>query len=161
LTNDPENRTARQGTRRLPVALGAMLIVLFLPIVILGAICFCLLGLLLLIIIWCWWCPRGKRALFVHSNSPVWQDYVSENILGRISQRAILLNWSERNRWRVNLPVVAFWYFGGARQFNPLGVVFRPLRLPRLFRFYEPFREFKHGKTRAVEKMTNEFLDCL
>jgi hypothetical protein len=57
--------------------------------------------------------------------------------------------------------VLAFWYFGGSREFNPLAVVFRPLRLPRVFRFYEPFREFKHGKTEAVENMTRKFLECV
>ena len=139
--------------------LGASLLVLFLPLALASVICYVLYGLLLLVVIWCWWCPRGKKALFIHSNSPVWQEYVAEEILTRLGQKTVLLNWSERSRWRLNLAVLVFWYFGGSHEFNPLGVVFRPLRLPQVFRFYEPFRAFKHGNPSAVEKMTREFLD--
>jgi hypothetical protein len=140
--------------------LGATLLVLFiLPLVIASVISQLLFGLLLLIVIWSWWCPRGRDVLFVHSNSPIWKDYLAEHILGRLGRRAVVLSWSERSQWRMNLAVIAFWYFGGSQDFNPLAVVFRPFRLPRVFRFYGPFREFKRGETEAVKKMTREFLD--
>lgn len=64
-------------------------------------------------------------------------------------------------RWRRSLAVLAFCYFGGHRTFNPLALVFRPFRLARHFRFYDPFQDFKHGKTDAVTKMEGELYDLL
>jgi hypothetical protein len=160
MTAAAQSHGKRKVGARWPGVLGACLLVLFLPLALASVICYLLFGLLLLVIIWCWWCPRGKKALFVHSNSPLWQEYVAEQILPQLGKRAVLLNWSERSRWRLNFAVLVFWYFGGSREFNPLGVVFRPLRLPRVFRFREPFRDFKHGNRIAVEKMTSEFLEC-
>jgi hypothetical protein len=160
LTTDPASRKSKEGTGRWPGVLGATLLVLLLPLALLGLICNLLMGLLLLVVIWCWWLPRGKSVLFVHSDSPVWRDYLAGHVLGQLDGRAVVLNWSDRSRWRLNLSVLAFWYFGGGRSFNPLGIVFRFCRLPRVFRFYEPFRAFKHGNTEGVEKMTREFLDC-
>jgi hypothetical protein len=51
-----------------------------------------------------------------------------------------------------------FYYFGGRREFNPLAVVFHPWRRGKTFRFFQPFRELKHGKPEALEKMTAELL---
>jgi hypothetical protein len=59
------------------------------------------------------------------------------------------------------LAVFAFRYFGGYRAFNPMAIVFRPFRLARKFRFYEPFRDFKHGKTEAVLNMERELFASL
>ena len=59
------------------------------------------------------------------------------------------------------MSVLAFGYFGGHRSFNPMAVVFRPFRIGRSFRFYEPFREFKHGKKEALAKMERELYDLL
>jgi hypothetical protein len=160
VTTAGENRTTQQKADRWPGWLGVTLLVLLSPLILVGLICHLVPGLLLLIGIWCWWLPRGKSVLFVHSDSPVWHDYLGANVLNRLDERAVILNWSERRRWRLNLSVLAFWYFGGRRAFNPLGIVIRLFRLPRVFRFYEPFRDFKHGKTDAVEKMTREFLEC-
>src|SRR5438034_2962465 len=100
-----------------------------------------LFGLLLHIAIWLMWCTRGKNVLFVYSNSPVWQSYVEQNILPLLPRNAIVLNWSERKTWhRFSLAAMAFQFFGGDREFNPLAVVFRPLRLSRTFRFWSAFK---------------------
>jgi hypothetical protein len=37
-----------------------------------------------------------------------------------------------------------------------MAVVFRPERTTRRSRFYDPFREFKHGKTKAIANMERE-----
>jgi hypothetical protein len=72
----------------------------------------------------------GKRVLFVYSNSPVWQSYIENNILPRLPHGSVVLNWSERRRWRWwSLSAAAFHFFGGSREFNPLAVVVRPLPL--------------------------------
>jgi hypothetical protein len=142
---------------QLPIVL---LIVLLSPVLVAYAVVFLLLWLafasLLHLAIWVWWCPRGKSVLLVYSNSPVWQEYFETEIVPRLGPRAVVLNWSERKKWPRfgSLAVMAFGCFGGGREFNPLAVVFRPFRLRRTFRFWGPFKEYKHGKPEAVETMT-------
>lgn len=126
-----------------------------------------LLGVLLLflvstvslhIIIWGWWCLRGRDILFVYSNCPIWRDYVEQRILPHLGERAVMLNWSERKRWRFSLAKIAFYHFAGYRQFNPLGVMFRPCRRSKVFRFWQPFRDFKNGYPEALHKMESDSL---
>src|SRR6266545_1105648 len=105
------------------------------------------------ITIWTWWCLRGRDILFVYSDSPIWHDYIEESILSHLGERAVILNWSRRKRWRVSVARLAFHHFGGYRQFNPLAVVFRPFRRSRTFRFWQPFRDFKHGHPEALHQM--------
>jgi hypothetical protein len=107
--------------------------------------------------IWAWWCSRGRDILFVYSESPLWRDYIVEQILPVLGDRAIVLNWSERNRWRMSLAQWAFYHFGGRRNFNPLAVVFRPFRRTRTFRFWESFREMKHGRPASLRALEEQF----
>ena len=111
--------------------------------------------------VWSWWCLRGRDILFVYSDSPVWQDYIEQCIVPNLGERAIVLNWSERKRWRLSLRRMAFYHFGGDREFNPLGVVFRPFRRTRTFRFWQPFRDFKRGRPEALQKMEDEFFGLI
>ena len=151
--------------RQLADVFGLLLLVVLLPLivplVIVALALHVLSGAFLHLAVWCCWCARGRYVLFVYSDSPIWHDYVEAHILPRLGQRAIVLNWSSRSSWRRTLAVLAFRYFGGHRTFNPLALVFRPFRLARHFRFYEPFREFKHGETEAVTKMERELYDLL
>ena len=142
-------------------ALALLLFILFLPFIIVAVVCYFLAGLILHFAIWFCWCLRGRYVLLVYSDSPIWRDYVQDEILPRLGDCAVVLNWSERRQWRQTLAVLAFHYFGGNREFNPLAVVFRPCRIARRFRFYQPFREFKQGKTEAVEKMQQELFDMV
>jgi hypothetical protein len=152
-------RTKKRG--QFADVVGLLLFIIFLPLIIFAVTFYLLAGLFLHIAVWCSWCGRGRFVLFVYSNSPTWHDYVEAHILPRLGERAIVLNWSERIRWRHTLAVLSFRYFGGNREFNPLAVVFRPLRLARRFRFYEPFRKFKQGKIEAVAKMEQELYDLV
>ena len=136
----------------------ALLVVLLLPVIVCVIVLYLLVGFLLHVAVWVSWCVRGKYILFVYSNSPIWHDYLREGILPRLGRRAVILNWSERSRWRCGLAEMVFRYFGGSRKFNPLAVAFRPFRIARRFRFYEPFRDFKHGKREAVQKMEDDLL---
>ena len=112
-------------------------------------------------IVWTWWCSRGRDILFVYSDSPLWHDYIEEKILPYLGDRAVVLNWSRRKRWRVSVGTLAFHHFGGYRQFNPLAVVFRPFRRSRTFRFWQPFRDFKHGHPDALHRMEQDFFDVI
>jgi len=147
--------------RRFSDAIGLLLFLLLSPLIIVALTFHLLAGLFLHIAVWCCWCARGRYVLFVYSDSPIWHDYVEAHIIPRLGECAVVLNWSQRSRWWRTLAVLAFRYFGGLRTFNPLALVFRPLRLARHFRFYEPFREFKHGKTEAVAKMERELYDLV
>jgi hypothetical protein len=147
--------------RRLANALGLLLFVVLSPLIILAITLHLLAGFFLHVAAWCCWCTRGRYVLFVYSDSPIWHDYVEQHILPRLGDLAVVLNWSHRRQWRHSLSVLAFQYFGGRRGFNPMAVVFRPFRLARTFRFYEPFHEFKHGNTAPVTKMERELFALL
>jgi hypothetical protein len=147
--------------KKMANALGLPLFILFLPLILVAITCYLLAGLFLHLAIWCCWCLRGRYVLLVYSDSPIWQGYVEEEVLPRLGESAVVLNWSERGRWRQTLAVLAFRYFGGHREFNPLAVVFQPFRIARQFRFYRPFREFKQGRPEAVEKMKRELFDLV
>lgn len=97
----------------------------------------------------------------MYSNSRIWREYIETEILPRIEDSAVVLNWSERKRWEKSLAILAFRRFGGWRAFNPLAVVFRPLHFAKTFRFFEPFQDFKHGKPGKVEHMKAEFFEAL
>jgi len=113
--------------------------------------------LLLYLTIWLSWATRGRDILFVYSDSPVWRDYMLSEMLPLVENRAIVLNWSERSRWKSwSLRVLAFRFFGGRKAFNPLIVVFRPFRLAQKFRFWPAFREWKQGNRSAVEALKSD-----
>src|SRR5262245_14220720 len=107
------------------------LVVVLLPLAFVGLFLWLVGSLLLLVVVWLTWCPRGRYALVVYSNSPVWQEYFETEMLPSLAGRAAILNWSARSRWEVSLPVMLFNLFGGSREFNPIAIVFEPLRWPR------------------------------
>ena len=43
--------------------------------------------------------------------------------------------------------------FKGDRNFNPLVLLFRPFRRAKVFRFWQPFQEWKHGHEQFVEDL--------
>jgi hypothetical protein len=112
-------------------------------------------------LVWAWWIgPRKKRVLFVYSNSPNWQRHVEATVIPRLPPAAVVLNWSERQRWpRFALPVRLFRFFAGSREFNPIGLVFERFALVRRYRFWKPFRDLKHGHQEAVDRLEAQFLE--
>jgi len=118
-------------------------------------------ALLLQVMVWAFWCSRGRYALVVYSNSPIWQAYFEQHVLPAVGRRGVVLNWSERKRWPFSLPVALFRVFGGTREFNPLAIVFQPPAWPRRFRFYGPFQAFKHGRPQEVEELRRDLLELL
>ncbi|MDO8589394.1 MAG: hypothetical protein Q7T82_20415 [Armatimonadota bacterium] len=108
------------------------------------------------------WSARGIRILYVYSNSPDWQEHIENEILPRLPQGTILLNWSDRKTWRwFGLSVILFRHFGGHREFNPMAVVFRPFRRTRVFRFFKAFRDLKHGKPGLLNRLEADFFEEL
>jgi hypothetical protein len=133
------------------------LIVALLPLILLALLLFALHRAILYVLVWLVWLPRGKDILVVYSNSPVWQEYMTEQVLPLLEDRAIVLNWSERSRWRKwRLTQQVFYSFGGHREFNPLVVLFRPFRRAKLFRFWSAFKHWKHGHTEMLEGLKDD-----
>jgi hypothetical protein len=136
-------------------------LVVLLPLVIVVLTLWLLGALLVQIVVWATWCPRGRYALVVYSSSPIWCEYFQERVLPVVGSRAVVLNWSERSQWKFSLAVVLFKFFAGTREFNPLVMVFEPLTWVRRFRFYRPFRAFKHGRPEEVERLLGELRKVL
>jgi len=136
-----------------------LLLIILSPILMITVFFYLLWGAILYIAIWLTW--RKQRLLFVYSDSPTWKDYIEREILPYIQDRAVILNWSERRNWKSSLAVLAFRYFGGYRNFNPIAIVFRPFHLVKTYRFFEAFKEFKRGDPRRVEELRKELFDCI
>ena len=134
---------------------------LLLVFVVLAVLYLVLYSMALHLIIWSMWCSRGRDILFVYSDSPMWREHIEQNILPTLGSRAVILNWSERKQWRPSLATLAFAHFGGPREFNPLAVVFRPFRPTRTFRFWQPFRDFKHGNPESLCRIEREFAELI
>ena len=145
------------------LAVKILVLILLSPLLLLLSLPYLLYGLAIIVSVWLLWHPKGKYVLFVYSNSPKWQTHIETLILPKIADLAVMLNWSERKHWqkRWTLPVLAFYYFGGRRAFNPLAVLFRPFRWPKTFRFYHCFQKAKHGKMADLHRMESNFFEAL
>ena len=64
------------------------------PLVFLVLLAYVISALLLHMALWLVWGTLGRRVLFVYSNSPVWQEYIEQNVLPRLPETAVVLNWS-------------------------------------------------------------------
>jgi hypothetical protein len=149
--------------RKLPsIVLIAPIIVLLVPIFMTLLIGWLIYGLSLTVLVWLVWCTRGVDTLFVYSNSPNWHDYIVESVLPRLRGRVVVLNWSERRQWRwCSLRVAVFRFFAGSKEYNPVAIVFRPFRLPRTFRFWQPFRDLKHGDEAGLRDVESRLYSYL
>jgi hypothetical protein len=139
-----------------------VLLPLILPLALFAIASHLLYRALLYLLVWALWLPRGKDILFVYSDSPIWHDYMATQVLPLVQERSVVLNWSELKRWsRWSLGVAVFHHFGGAGEFNPLVVVFQPLRLARVFRFWSAFKDWKRGYKEPVERLRQELFASL
>jgi hypothetical protein len=148
------NRKLRNA---LIAAVFVVMIPVWLPVVLVSFVLYGAVRLLLHFLIVFAWLPTGKDMLLVYSDSPIWHDYMTANIIPLVKDRAVILNSSERKKWRrYSLPVVAFRLIGGYRNFNPLVIHFRPLRPSRSFRFWPAFKEWKQGRPEPVEELRRQ-----
>jgi len=49
-----------------------------------------------------------------------------------------------------------FWHWGGPREFNPMAILVPTSGAVRTIRFWQAFRDYKHGKIGALEQKANE-----
>jgi hypothetical protein len=137
---------------------GVALALVAVPLLLLAAVIYIFWGLLLRFLVIVLWIPRGHRVLVVYSNSPHWKQRFEERILPRLGPRCVVLNWSERRRWSWGLAECLFWFYGGAKNYNPLAVVMRPFGRAKIFRFWQAFRDAKHGRPESLQQLETEFL---
>jgi hypothetical protein len=117
----------------------------------------------LYLFVWSWWIGRqGRRTLFVYSDSPNWKEYVERVILPRLPENSVVLNWSHRSQWhRFAVPNRLFRTFAGSREFNPIGLVFERFTFVADYRFWQPFRDLKHGRPDALRVLEQRFFSHL
>lgn len=144
----------------------AALVVVFLPLLVplllISLTLYVAHRIALYMLVWVLWLPRGKDMLVVYSDSPIWHEYMATQVLPLVQERAIVLNWSERNRWRrFSFRTHVFQCFGGSREFNPLVVLFRPFHRARTFRFWLPFKDWKRGYREPVEGLRQDLFSAL
>jgi hypothetical protein len=160
LATATEGKAAHRLRHRLFVGLLIGLGILVLPFAIVHVNVVSLYELLLCIAIWVAWGRR--RVLFVYSESPIWKGYVETEILPRLRDRAVVLNWSARRNWKPwSLAALAFHAFSGPRAFNPIAVIFHPFRFVRVLRYWKAFKDFKHGSTQPLEELNSELFRAL
>jgi hypothetical protein len=104
------------------------------------------------------WGPEGKRILFVYSESPNWQAYIEQKILPGLSPFVISLNYSRRAEWKNKKPLEAkIWeQWAGDTDFNPIAIVLPDRGRVKVVRFYQAFRDFKHGNDRLLRQKEDE-----
>ncbi len=142
---------------------GALVLVLsaplWLPLVILGIVLSAAHRAVVFSLLWLRVVLTGKDILFVSSDSRIWRDYMSDEILPLVRERAIILNWSERRTWTFfSLAAHAFHVYGGVRDFNPMVVIIRPFRRAAIFRFLPAFKDYKHGHSESVSALREKLL---
>jgi hypothetical protein len=96
----------------------------------------------------------GRFVLFIYSDSPNWKDYIEANILPRLEPHVVTLNWSERQKWKRSNPFEArlFSHWAGESEFNPLALIFAPTGKVQGVRFWQAFKDLKHGKDRLLKQ---------
>jgi hypothetical protein len=154
------------GTDKKPVKCQSKVIVLLTPLLVALALIWTvgsfLFSLLVLASVWLSWSWRGKDLLVIYSDSPLWKDYFESGLLPRLSNRAKVLNWSDRSKWQLlSLKRMVFSHFAGEKDFNPMLLQILPFRWPKRIRFHRAFHDSKHGKHEALIKLEAELSSLL
>ena len=140
----------------------ALLLPVIVPLAIVGLILHFLNKVVVYMLVWVWWLPKGKDVLYVSSDSPVWKEYMETEVFPLVAERAMVLSWSARSKWpKWSFAVRVFRTFGRGRDFNPMVVLFRPFRRARIFRFLPAFQEQKHGNSANVEQLRRDLIQVL
>jgi hypothetical protein len=138
--------------------LAAALLILASPLVLVALIGRLVVGGVLHTLTLLLWLPRGRRVVFVYSESPQWRTHIERDVLTRLPPRSAVLNWSQRSDWPSwSLAVWLFKWHGGRREFNPLGIVIRPLRPALVFRFWPAYQHLKKDRPGFLQVAEAQF----
>jgi hypothetical protein len=146
--------------RAIPLAVLLVAAPLWVPVVVILLLARLFQEFVLYLLVWTMWIGRGRRrVLFVYSDSPSWKEHIERHILPKLPANTVVLNWSHRASWRsFDLAVMLFRCFGGDSEFNPIGLVFERFDLVEEFRFWQPFRDAKHGRPDALQRLEERFV---
>jgi hypothetical protein len=145
------------------VLIGGPLLLLISPFVLVYFLLFRLQGV--------WLAFRYRRRflptrplLVVYSDSPNWKAHFESHLLPAIAERSVVLNYSQRATWSrtAHLESSVWQHWAGDHSNNPCVIAFPPSGQPEVIRFYEAFRDFKHGKPEqlvAAEAAVMHFLN--
>jgi len=154
-------RNVSQGFKYFIFALVVIpLILIALPFLLIGWFFSLLRGLYLRVWFWFKYVKNGTRILFVYSNSPNWQAYIEENLLPLIQSQAMVLNWSERKRWSIH-ELTLLDHFAGQTEFNPSAIVFITFWKVKCIRFYQAFKDYKHGNDLTLKRAEKELFETI
>ena len=152
---------AMSNIRKAGVALAILLLLILLaPVIAIALIWFMIQGIVLRLWFWHAHYSKGRDALLIYSDSPIWKGQIETRILPRLHERAVVLNWSRRRHWRAETPWESWFVkrFAGSREFNPSVLVILPGLRIRKVSFYSAFLDLKHGKPQSLEAAEEEEL---
>jgi len=106
---------------------------------------------------------KGKRVLFVYSESSNWKDYVETKILPRIEPHSVILNWSKRRDWesRMQFEMKLFNQWSGPGEFVPVAIVLPLTGKVRTFRLWQLSPNPKHGKDKVSREAEQGLLETV
>ena len=135
------------------------------------------------------WYPEKKYVVFVYSDSPNWKEYIEANLLPKVARWAVVLNWSDKVKWnlaRKSLAVRIFEHWagvsvdrwrgklrwGGKRElgglassggyeYNPIAIVFVPWWKPSVIKFWQAFKDYKHGREQRLKQAESQLFTLL
>ena len=162
----PENQSkAAKRKRRIAEVFGPLLVIVLSPvllvILIAALIAFLFTWAVLRLLIIALWAPLRRRALIVYSDSPHWQDYFERELLPGARVKVAVLNWSRRKTWKSGLTVWLFKFYGGSEEFNPLVIVVRPFGRICVIRFWQAYRDARHGRPEELNRVKAEAVEAL
>ncbi len=97
---------------------------------------------------------KGKKILFVYSDSSNWKDYIETKILPRIEAYSIILNWSKRGEWesQMQFETKLFNQWAGPGEFVPVAILFSTIGKARTFRLWQLSQNPKQEKVRVSKE---------
>lgn len=153
---------APRKDRPLTIAVGLTTVFLLFPLGVVFMTGWLLATLALHLALLVLWLPRGRRVLFVYSDSPRWKPYLDEHVVPRLPKNAVVLDWAARARWSpFGLGVWLFRMWSGARDFNPIAIVVRPWPGAKIFRFFGAFEDLAGGKPETLRDVQAAFFAAL
>jgi len=110
-----------------------------------------------------WMRRTGKRGVLIYSNSPNWQEHVEREWLPALQDHIAVLNWSERKNWIADDVAVRLFdsFVGRTYQYNPAVLVLQDDACPLVFRFYQAFKDAKHGRAEGLRNLESRMLEAL
>ena len=105
----------------------------------------------------------GRDVILITSESPIWSDYIRDNILPPLGDRALVMNWSERRFWQHDMPVAARAHrrWSGEKGMVPTIIVMHGFWKVENVSLYQAFRDYKHGKTSTLKVAEDQLFSTL